>query len=129
MTIKLTSDEIVNRYPELFGTAPFDPMETLICFGLEVGEGWLKILDETFKKISDIVKKRNLEEFRIIQVKEKYAGLRIYCSWCEEDIEEIIAEAEKICEKTCEQCGSPEGIFSNDGWCIVQCQKCRDEAK
>jgi hypothetical protein len=120
----MTQSEIIKKYPELFGEPPYDPKETLIAFGLEVSEYWLPILEKGFAKISEEVKKNNLTDYKIIQVKEKFGTLRIYDYNGTQEIHNIIEDMEKECMTICEKCGSPEGKFRHNGWMRITCDKC-----
>lgn len=117
----------LKEYPNIFGKPPFNPKETLIGFGFECGPGWSNILDDVFAKIST-AQKENFLDFKIVQVKEKFGGLRIYyrCSDGRIDIvDQIISEAVKLASKTCEQCGSESELKSYEGWFTTKCEKCR----
>ncbi len=60
-----------------------------------------------------------------VQVKEKFAGLRWYCDFYIDGMEELISAAEDECHRTCENCGSP-GTYSNEGWCRIECEICKE---
>ena len=40
--------KLIEKYPILFQDKDKSPKETLICFGIETGDGWYKILDDLF---------------------------------------------------------------------------------
>ncbi len=123
----MTSKEIVNKYPELFGEPPFDIKETLIPFGFECSEFWYPILEKGFEKISKIIKDSGKTDFRIVQVKEKFGGLRVYCNYYTDGVDVVIEEMEKECNHTCEKCGSPEGELRMEGWWAVLCDACNEK--
>lgn len=62
---------------------------------------------------------------RLVQVKEKFGGLRFY----DDDVGlgnemcKLIDEAEALSYKTCEQCGEP-GVLRRVGWWKTLCDKC-----
>lgn len=112
--------EIILKYPNLFGEPPFDPMKTLIGFGFEVGEGWRPLLQELFEKMDKLQKEQNLD-IRVVQVKEKFGGLRVYINGANDDVYALINEAEAKASKTCETCGKP-GKRQTDGWRYVACE-------
>ena len=122
----MTPVEIIDKYPKIFGNRPFDPMKTLICFGFEVGKGWIPVLEDGFKKINDIVEKESIDDFRVTQVKEKFGTLRVYTNWSTDPIDKIVQEMEKTCETVCEECGEP-GKFYTDGWMRVRCETCEEK--
>jgi hypothetical protein len=124
----MTQSEIIQKYPELFGEPPYDPKETLICFGLEVSPKWLPTLDKGFQQMAEIVKKEKLDDFRITQVKEKFGGLRVYSRYSIDEIDKIIERMEEEVEHICEKCGSLEGKLRTDGWMRVRCDECEKES-
>jgi hypothetical protein len=113
---------LIQEYPELFGTA-FDPKETLIGFGLEIGPGWEKILADNLPELSKIVKDSKLDDFRIIQVKEKFGGLRIYTNYSIKKIDDWVEKMEILCSESCEKCGAPAQLYA-DGWWRTLCDEC-----
>jgi hypothetical protein len=63
----------------------------------------------------------------IHDIKDKYAGLRIYGSTGEE-IYAVIEKVTEECDKTCEKCGSQEEVeVVGKGWIYNLCKKCQDE--
>lgn len=109
----MISREIIQKYPKLFG-------ESLICF--ECGEGWFKLLDELFEKINVIVEKENFEDFRILQVKEKFGRLQIFINYGNDEIYNLINDATEKSTKMCELCGKP-GTLTREGWFRVLCKQ------
>lgn len=62
----------------------------------------------------------------ISDIKDKYAGLRIYMSGTDK-MYEIIERAEKECDETCESCRSKDDVQVVDyGWLYNYCKKCRE---
>lgn len=67
----------------------------------------------------------------IMDIKEKYATLRIY-GYYGAEIEAIINEAEKRAVYTCAVCGKYEGpvkTYLLNGWWTTLCDDCRDKLK
>lgn len=100
-------------------------------FGIECGEGWYNILDKLCTKIESYLDK-NLEEkkaFKILQIKQKFGGLRFYTSFSCAEIQKYIGIAEKESYKTCEVCGEP-GEYNVLGFYILTlCKKCIENRK
>jgi hypothetical protein len=74
--------------------------------------------------------KDNVEgEVEVLQVKEKFGGLRFYAAihGCTEEqekaIREVIRKAEGESFKVCEVCGKA-GREINNGWIKVRCEEC-----
>jgi hypothetical protein len=98
-------------------------------YGVAVGPAWAQIVldaDAALAKIDP--------DYEIHQVKEKYGGLRYYCSL--DDLDEAIAiirAAERRAEHTCEHCGIEGDMVTGDrvgqsGWYKTLCPPCREEA-
>jgi hypothetical protein len=62
----------------------------------------------------------------ILQIKEKFAGLRLYVDSGEPYIDGVIRLAESFSYGVCEKCGTNEGVSQNkEGWNKTLCKKCR----
>ena len=120
----------MEKYPHLYSDmyGPID--KTCMHWGLCISSGWYDILRRTSEKIEAVIlslpeDQRHLYKFA--QVKEKFGLIRIYFSVSNDQINEIITQAEKESETTCESCGA-EGKFQyKTNWFIVNCDKCYSE--
>jgi len=90
---------------------------------LECGDGWHIILDNLLA----IVEYRNSkaaesgDDFvKIIQIKEKFGGLRFYYRGGDDHLAGAVQMAEYMSEKTCDVCGCPGKKFTG-GWIKVRC--------
>lgn len=63
------------------------------------------------------------ESLRVLQIKEKFGGLRIYVSQETPESLALIKDAEQRASKTCEYCGKP-GELVNNGWAKTLCPTC-----
>jgi len=82
----------------------------------ERGEG---ITDQDYENI----------KVSIVQVKEKYGGLRFYTYGGNDYVRGMIDFAESMSYKICECCGNP-GKLSQKGWWRTLCDPCRaDDAR
>lgn len=97
---------------------------------LEVNDGWLGLLRNLFQEIEDLFGENakienNLE---ILQVKSKFAKLRVYYSVnsvdLENKIDKLLKKYEKISETTCEFCGLPGELKNKNNYLIVMCENC-----
>lgn len=116
------------------------PQETLMCFGFECDDGWFQIIWDTCEKLENLdeekIKSTSIDErakleleglnsrLEIVQVKEKFGGLRIYTSVGTEEQYKVIQEAERKSEETCENCGK-EGTQTRGGWVKTLCPECK----
>lgn len=100
--------------------------ENLMAFGFECGKGWYPLIEETLDKIEACLKTIELEKnypFRILQIKEKFGGLRIYCSSYYPEIEKIIDDAEAKSFKICEVCGKEGHLTYWYRWYQTLCEE------
>jgi hypothetical protein len=119
---KKLEDKIFKKYPTLFpGGRNVDPKVSLLCFGLDVKNGWYKIID---KLCLDILKCVDGDKVVAVQVKEKYSMLRFYTDGASKEIYELISKAEEESGKICEECGKKGKMENLSGWYITTCKKC-----
>jgi hypothetical protein len=125
-------DELVAKYPQIFQDIWGDMRETCMAWGIAVGPGWYNIVD---KLCADIMALDPGPDFKAAQVKEKFGGLRFYCDGWPEDKEKreqigrLIGEAENESVKTCEECGTKEGVTLEGSWILALCPSCRGSRK
>lgn len=91
-----------------------------VYWGFEVGEGWFDLISEL---LVNIKKQKLNKQFKIVQIKEKFGGLRVYVRHGREEVFNLIDEAEKKSYEICETCGKP-GKLRLDSWHKVSCDKC-----
>lgn len=86
-----------------------------------VGPGWHPLITKLIQDLFDMG-----WEGHIVQVKEKFGGLRFYVDGYTDPIRNRIAKAENDSFAICEQCGAPGGPRGG-GWVKTLCEQC--EAK
>jgi hypothetical protein len=103
-------ETIIKQAPYMFRYDGWDNLnESLMGFGFECGNGWYKILLKLVKRIKEIDVKQSIQ---VVQIKEKFRGLRFYYNLKDYDlvymdkIDECIRDAEEEAWNTCEICGS-----------------------
>lgn len=79
-------------------------------------EGWHPII----KKLLDIDCSVPIE---IYQIKEKFAGLRVYYRGECPIFAEAVNVAEIEASKTCQVCGEPGELYTAQGWWRIVCSK------
>lgn len=118
--------KLFNKFPDLLPTN-LGIESSLIAFGIECGDGWFQILWDLCEKITAVCRDNDIkigpEDLHVNQIKEKYAGLRFYTSSCCDCVNQLIKDAEELCEKTCELCGEP-GKVHGQAWIYTRCEKC-----
>ncbi len=85
---------------------------------IEVGDGWLPIVDNMLRELQD----SNLE-VDIIQIKEKFGFLTIYTHKEDVEISLIIQEAITAASESCDVCGKAGTLRNNNGWYMVRCEE------
>lgn len=124
------------RYPRLFVKGrPWD---------LSYQQGWHAVVVHLLGKIDAVLTDEQAAEFRILQIKQKLAGLRLYYSAGKAPdgdpsagstqegfphtlVRALIDEADQECQRTCELCGKAGKMLEDRGWLEVRCSSC--EAK
>ena len=90
--------------------------------------GWKKAFGEMMcEEIKQELARCNyLDEFRIVQAKEKFGGLRIYTNGEPIDckVQQIIDKYSTLSENICIICGKPDVPITNNGWISPYCKKC-----
>jgi hypothetical protein len=106
VTIKITPDPTLRN--------------NLMAFGREHDDGWNRLVDELIEKLDKLP-----EEIKVLQIKEKFAGLRFYVYGASEKAHEIISLYEKYSYHICEYCGefytAKERL--SHGWWKTLCDK------
>lgn len=86
--------------------------------------GWRKAFGwEMACELRDAAEADKLEDFYVIQIKEKFGELRFYTSETSEKVEAIIRKYEDLSRKTCVECGKPAKFIST-GWICPWCEDC-----
>jgi hypothetical protein len=163
--------QLVKDYPTIFQFHGGSPKETCMAWGCEHDDGWFDLLKNLCDYITAVTRRdicvslkegltevRNDHEWkntfippvkvRFTQVKEKFAGLRIYFDTYHELSDEIydrvnedsiekernrtwttVSEAIEFTEflstRICEFCGNKGKVY-RDGWWKTLCPKCAD---
>ena len=117
---------LFNTFPNLFpGGKNADMQVSLMRFGFP-GDGWFELIKDLCEKITEMK-----VGVTVVQVKEKFGGLRFYIDFNEgtskEDIHkvyELISQAEDKAYTICEQCGKPGIIREDRHWILTLCDEC-----
>ena len=110
------SGEIIEDYDYTSTYLDDIPVGWKIAFG--------EMMCEEIKQ--ELVRCNYLDEFRIIQAKEKFGQARIYTNGEPIDckVQEIIDKYSVLSENICIICGKPDVPITNNGWISPYCKKC-----
>jgi len=112
---------LLKKFPDLFDIGGY-----FISCGYD--KGWKDIVEEALEKIQKLNKKLDeCDIIKIIQIKEKFGGLRIYTNIYNDDAELILKDAERKAKYTCECCGSHNNVTSKGSWIKTYCEKCHQK--
>lgn len=118
--------KLVAQYPVLFQEYGGSPSKTCMAWGCSHGDGWFDLLVAMCAEIQEYVDTHPGVQTHFLQVKEKFAGLRVYhhteggdSAW--EDIEAIINKYYNPSITTCEVCGQPGKMVSFSHLVLTRC--------
>ena len=110
----MDSQKFFDDFPEMFGEHTFD-------FSIE--KGWMPIVYELCLSLAKID-----PEVKVVQVKEKFGGLRFYVGAGTDEAFDLIDETEEYLNHICEKCGSAEDVTTEGkGWIKTMCHHCHVE--
>ncbi|HBD94241.1 MAG TPA: hypothetical protein DC057_08725 [Spirochaetia bacterium] len=94
----------------------------------ECGDGWFDLLYELSKKIQKLINDKKITlDFNVHQIKEKFGFLHYYTNFSNNELDDLITQAEEKSMTTCEQC-SQLGETRNIGhWYVTLCDNCLNE--
>ena len=103
--------KLIERWPSWFKVNG-DFRETRMMDGFVHGDGWFDIVWRLCEDLEPLVieaEKATGQPFEVLQVKEKFGGLRFYVSHSHrtDAIRQRIGAAELESVRTCEVCGQP----------------------
>lgn len=87
-----------------------------------VGKGWEKLVRKVYNARTAIG-----TTVGIIQVKEKWGGLRIYTDYYDSELEKTIMQVGEESLKICETCGNPASLVKKETWYQTRCNEHRGE--
>jgi hypothetical protein len=118
---------IFERWPDWFRNAA-NIRISLMIWGFTCGDGWYTIIYQLCERIEPMV--AALDDggsaFEVLQVKQKFGGLRFYTGGSTDEIEAAIESASELSSKTCEACGNPgKNEADTTGWWRTLCASCQ----
>jgi len=116
----MNKNNFYEKYPLVFPNGEPD---------FHCGSGWYQLLDCLFFVINKDLSELPVAErrFKILQIKEKFGSLTVYCEGTTEHIRDTISQAEEMSKQICETCGEYGKLRDSAHWIKVRCDEC--EAK
>jgi hypothetical protein len=130
---KFLQTSLFEKYPDFFKGHKLSSKESCLARGLECQDGWFDLIKSACAVIEHYNKERErlsgeMPQFEFTQVKEKFGGLRMYCSGSDDYIRGVIDLAETLSYKVCEITGKPGKVcISETGWYKTLCQEKMEE--
>jgi len=93
------------------------------------GDGWFDLIYRICEEIDGFYKvnKADINNLRILQIKEKYGGLRFYIGSYIDEEQNIIDFYEEKSYHVCELCGKEGKLRIKNGWYTTVCDECKDK--
>lgn len=120
-------EKLFTTFPDIFKVE--GPNRMYLRY-VEHGDGWFNLLFKLCENIQtelDGWDAKDREEFHVLQVKEKFGGLRFYVSHSNDVINNLIDEAEGESFKTCEECGGEAKRGNLGHWICTLCEPCKEK--
>jgi hypothetical protein len=79
--MKLTQEQIFEKYPKIFKEKDLPPQQTCMCWGLEVPYAWMPVIERLCNAMQNYAwVSSNTPKMQVVaeQVKEKYGTMRFY---------------------------------------------------
>ncbi len=89
-----------------------------IRLGASCGRGWHPLIDNLLAQLVSMGWDK-----QVVQIKEKFGGLRFYVGEATDEMREAIRAAESASFKTCERCGAA-GTPQSTAWIKTCCDAC-----
>ena len=126
--------KLIERYPFLLPRNPWDDaVEADYDYSYteldSMPEGWRKAFSNMMtEEIREVLVEENfLNEFRILEIKEKWGELRLYTNYHNDKIERIIKKYTTLSRNICILCGKPDTHMTYSGWYSPICEECHEK--
>jgi hypothetical protein len=130
---KELQDKLFNDFPDLFSKL-ISAQDQIWC-----PDGWFKIIYDLSKQVDSIIKIGDFsfpcdedrygdykDWYCVIQLKEKFGGLRYYLTHSHPELDEIISQVENMSYNICGSCGEHKGPRKpNERLGSILCPNCQ----
>ena len=102
----------------------------LANWGIECHSGWQFIIERMLMELEVAIAGRPPEcrpDLRIVQMKEKFGGLRVYLAGdATPEMDRAIEDAVARSTTTCDVCAAPGRLAERQGWWATRCESHED---
>jgi ribosomal protein L37AE/L43A len=84
-----------------------------------VGQGWAGLINELYDAMPS--------DTEVVQVKEKFGGLRFYVGFSTNEFMDLIDKCEERSYHICERCGKKGVLRENRRWILTLCDECNEK--
>lgn len=123
----MNNKELLRKYPWL----KFSDDSSDGCWADMIPIGWLESFGEFLLEDLDTALKNSYpeglpEDFRILDIKEKWGSLRVYLTHEPEPVSDVLYRYQYISSFVCMICGAPYPFahMTYDGWVVPLCERC-----
>jgi hypothetical protein len=114
-------DSLFQRYPLIFAEPNLPMKQTCMRWGIACGDGWFDLLDTLCEGLQSGTDRNQASQLVAAQVKEKFGKLRFYARGARQDQCGMIAMAEAMSARICDQCGKPGQTVVHGGCHMTRC--------
>lgn len=104
--------QLQTKYPNLINES----------LDIDCGDGWYNLLDETLNILKHEIEHKHVE-CHILQIKEKFGGLRFYMNGGDTFTDGVICLAESMSYHICDVCGNVGKAKNKGGWARTRCEE------
>lgn len=121
-------EKLMKEFTFMEGVNAFSGEKTGYPVGCECSDGWYDVIYNLCKELDELYKENNVNprKIQVLQVKEKYGGLRFYTGGLIPGGHDIIDKYESLSLETCEICGK-KGETRGSSWLRTLCNKCDEK--
>lgn len=118
-------EKLMKKFPWVEARNVFSGERLGYAKGFECGDGWYQLIHDMFQEIDDLYKVQGEDpmEIQILQIKEKWAELRVHLGNYIEEVDEIVQKYEEKSTSVCEVCGE-SGAVKGEAWYKTLCDEC-----
>jgi len=112
--------QLLQQYQPLFRRRDGIPLGH---FNFAVGDGWYRLI---YEMLDEIAAAPGNADVNILQIKEKFGGLRVYYDGGSSSVSAAVDTAARKALMTCEHCGSTKSVARGGrNWVRTLCETCR----